>query len=717
MSVFTKANHEYVRTYDLVTNAKKDLAFYLSRRASIPEDQAYQFVQQVLTDGRFNIKNPGFRFLERQDNGDRVESEMPLTDFLNMVVTEGLIIAPSLTVYLPPRVKKSVLAEYIQMNMKLRKADKHEMFLASMRKEKVRASYYKTLQESRKIKNNSLSGMHASPSTPWYNKTAHSTLTSGCRCATSYANAGNEKFLGGLRHYYSPAMVINHILVAARHSDITLIEYVIQQYNLHIPTPDECMDIMRRSTNYYWSDPKQEVEIYALLSAITPYERAAWAYTGDMYHLYQYNKAYIKSLLDELSQMVEGEIEDPKAIIKSLDDNYLSIATLLAAPVINGIALSDAEKERVEAYKTVALTGKNLLEVSQRYHNFFQAFIRQDYLPLSIAAFPASMRESVPTSDTDSTIFTTQYWVHEFGEKPFSHEANKTQYIMTFLVAGMTEHTLKMYSANLGIEPKQLGQIRMKNEYIFPTYSLTPLAKHYFAYLSAQEGNVFDRLKTEIKGVNMRSSNAPPIVNEKAADLMRHLMDLQMQGKDIYLEDIIKPVVEMERYVIDSILKGKSEMLNATQINTANSYKVGEQAPAYQSYLFWNEYFAHKYGPAPTLPYKALKVGVDLPNRTTIQNWLKSIQDQKIKEGLTRWVEENDKADIKLFRLPMSILAETGIPEEIVPVLSIRKSVAEIMKPFYYILETCGLFLLNKNYTRLISEEYPIYNDPVQPTT
>lgn len=708
MSHFVKHVDDYAREYDIQSFANHDLAFYISRHENIPMEEALKFVERKVKPVDVDVE-----ILRRKRNGDREAAHTTILTLLADIRENKLILAPSMTAYIPPHVKKSVIAEYIQNNMNLRKADKKNMFLYTMRKDMVKAGFYKVLQESRKIKNNSLSGMHSSTSTPWYNLSSHSSLTSTCRCATSYANAGNEKFLGGLRHYYVPNIVIYHITVAARHSNIKAIERACKTFNLHYPTAEECMEIVRWSTQYYWHHEGFEKEIYEYLQVLTPAQRAAFAYTGDFYHLDKYNPEFIQSYLKDMSKMVEGVHPDPAGFIKTLDDNFKVTASYLCAPLIKGYNLGDAEKENPEAFHAVALTAQHLQERLEYYIDFVHGFLRQEYLPLSIAYFPSSFRKSVPTSDTDSTIFTTQYWVHKYGGVPYSHEANSIQYIMTFMIAGMTEHQLKMYSANLGVAKAQLGQLEMKNEYIFPTFSLTSIKKHYFNYMSAQEGNVFEKLKVDIKGVNMRSSNAPPAVNDAAADLMKDLMNKQIAGNQLRLKDVILPVVTIENQIIEALKRGDNSVYNTVQIKDSISYTQGVEAPAYKAHLFWNKIFGPQYGYAPEPPYRAIKVAADLPNKTAIQAWLESIENIEIRERLTEWVNSEGKTEIKVFRLPRSTLEVVGIPKELHSVINIRKLTLEIMKPFYFVLEACGIFMLNEKNTRLISDEYVVNGNNV----
>lgn len=710
MNAFVKDVHEYKREYDIIKFANYDLAFYLSKRENIPFETALKFVLDSIrpNGGVFALKNPEVRYLERNKYGDREVKVTNLLDYIYNLTEKELIIAPNLTCYIPPKIRKSILAEYIQVNMKLRKADKKMMFTCRMRGEKEAAAYFKTLQETRKIKNNSVSGMHASPSTPWFNKSSHSTLTSTCRCATSYANSANEKFLGGLRHYADPNTVISHINVAAQHSNLDAIRRCHEKFGIVYPTADQCMEVVRHSTQYYWTNDYYEREIYEFLKALEPVERAAFAYTGDFYHLDKFNSKFIEMFLLEMAEMKTGVHSNPKDRINSLDDNYTAIASLLCAPLIKGVQLGDAEEQRPEAYNAVALTSDNMEKVVEKYIDFFHAFLRQEYLPLAVAAFPTSFRLSVPTSDTDSTIFTTQYWCDKYGGVPFSHEHMSIQYVMTFLIAGMTEHTLKMYSANIGVDPSQLGQLEMKNEYIFPTYVLTSIAKHYFAYISAGEGNVYNDLVLETKGVQLRSSNAPPEINAAAKDLMRHIMDLVMSGKDVYMKDVLLPALRTELEVKRDILRGGRRFFNSTRINDYESYTQGKKAPAYQSYEFWNDVFADKYGEAPEPPYRALKINVDLPNKTKVAEWLAGVTDPNIRAKLTKWVADNSKSNVGLFRLPVSIVVDKGIPEELLPIIDLRGIIIEVMKPFYYVLEAVGLFMVDKKVTRLLSDSYTV---------
>lgn len=722
MSIFTKPIDQYRREYDTVNVAMGDLVETLKVSKGLTHDAAVEYVAKVTgPNGAFPPKNPELVYLKRKPNGDRVAETGNLKEYLQDKVNSNLIIAPNLTIYERPEVRKSILAEYIQVNLQFRKADKKEMFENDMRAKseetpvherhsyKKKAAYFKTLQESRKIKNNSLSGMHASPSTIGYNKSSHSSLTSLCRCATSYANSSNEKFLGGLRHYYAPTIIYNNILTSNRMCNMVELEAVLQKYNLHYPTTTEVMECIEYSTQFYWHNEEEFKKLYTFVDNLTTTQKAAFVYVGDFYHFDKHNSEFVESYLATLGKMDTTPMEDPESIIKGLDDNYTAISTLLCTPLIKGILLKDAKKQKPEAYNAVAATARNMQKTVEDYSDFIRAIIVQPYLPTSIAQFPNSKRKSVPTSDTDSTIFTCQYWVDKYGDVRFSVKSMSIMYVMVFMVSSITQNTLMMYSANLGVSPEHLKTINMKNEYIFPVYVLTALAKHYFAYILAKEGNVYNELDIERKGVNLRSSNSPKYVNEQAEEYMATIMNVVLQNKKWTSQEALGFVAGIEQEIYDDITTGAATLLNTIQVKPSESYSQGEGAAAYQSYLFWNKYFGDKYGPAQTPPYRAIKVGVNLANKTAVASWLAGIEDPTIRAGLTEWVQTNNKSNVTIFRLPKGNVTEHGIPKEILSVVDVRGIIKEVTKPLYLVLESLGLYFINKKGTRIVLDEFRNY--------
>ncbi|MFO5759750.1 family B DNA polymerase, partial [Klebsiella pneumoniae] len=133
------------------------------------------------------------------------------------------------------------------------------------------------------------------------------------------------------------------------------------------------------------------------------------------------------------------------------------------------------------------------------------AFFLTKCVPSSIHAFPTVYRRAAVISDTDSTMFTLQWWVEEFfGKVTFSNEAKRLVFALVFLVSEVVMHILAIQSANMGVSKDKLRLFAMKNEFYFAVLALTTRSKHYFASQDAQEGVMFNESRMEIKGVGLR---------------------------------------------------------------------------------------------------------------------------------------------------------------------------------------------------------------------
>lgn len=718
MSVFFNPPETYTRDYNILKDATEQLALHLSISEGISYADAYDYVREITAkDGEFQLQNPVVTYLEREENGDRVEKQQGLLEHIYGGCREEYVITPNFTMYLPPKVLESKPAKYIIGNMKKRGIDKKKMFEYDMAGEVAKYLEYKSKQEFQKVKNNSVSGMHASPSTPWYCKTIHSSLTSMCRCATSYANANNEKFLAGLRHYFNPLVTYSHILVSIRYGEHDLVKEAVETFNLVLPDVDQCMTVLLRSSRQYWHSDYHENSIRKLFEGMTPVQRAAWVYGGDLFHMDMFNTGFVGTMLNEFTTMVEGEHEDAGKCIKGLDDNFTAISSLLCSPLIQGMSLKDASTKNLPAYNAIALTADKMADTCEKYRSVIYGLLRENYLPVSIYDFPESIRGAIPTSDTDSTIFTTQHFVDlHGGDVPFSHRANSIQYVVTFMIAGLTSNVLMNYSSNLGMAKEHIQQTKMKNEYIFPVYALTPLVKHYFTLITAGEGNVYAESERKLvaKGVNLRSSNAPEYINEEAQKYMRFIIDSVMENKQLTMRDIIEPVLTIENSIISDIKKGGFEFLTRTNVKEPGAYSQGVDAPPYKSYLLWEKVFADKYGAAPNPPYRGVKVKLDLPNPMAINKWLATIEDAKIRDAIHSHVKDNELRELTSFRFPLINLGATGMPKEVIDAINYRAIVYEVMSPFYIILESLGIFLVNKKMTRLLSDEYSLEGETIQ---
>lgn len=709
VNAFVRPTSEYKRDINSLKHYVEDAAFYLHSMTGRAMDECQQFITRSLKPGgRFEFKDPKVEYLWRGENGDRQRGQTTLSRYLSDSIRKEELIAPTLTTYIHPKHKVSVLAEFVDVNVAKRSKAKKAMFAAKAAKNYVLQAIKKNEQAGRKTANNSLSGAHLSASTPLVNPTAHSTLTSCCRSTSGYGNANNEKFLSGNRHYFNHHIVLNNIVSIVNNTNYVKLRQVVDKYNLHLPTAEEVIDAIKYSTHLYWNEEFYFRRIYELVGKLSPIQRAAFLYTGDLHHLMKYNQALVHGLVKMLSTKVTGVHPDPKAALKRAPDDHINLAHQLCLDETKGIGKDYDKMRKPEDLHTLALTVDHIASTITYYADLIDSLWVSSNLPASMAHFPDSIRRSALTSDTDSTIFTVQDWVkwYKGSYTAFDHEAMGVAASMIFLASSTITHILAIMSANFGIEEARLHQIAMKNEYKFDVFVPTQLGKHYFASISCQEGDVFEEHETEIKGVGLKSSNAPREVVLKAEKMMEGIMADVMKKGQITLGDYLKMTADMERAIIASVRKGETEYLRMGSIKDAATYTGPQESSPYGHHLFWNEVFGPKYMIMPDPPYQTLKVSVNLDTATQFKMWMAGIPDRDLAARLNAFMLRNNKSTLGTFNIPVTALEAYGMPEELMKIIDFRKIVTDICKMFYVILETLGIYTMEKRVQRLVSDYY-----------
>lgn len=745
-SPFILEPHEYVRDINPFRQYMEQVAHYLSIKNNISYDECLKWVKEnirvINTNNEIVIKkpndltinNPIVTYIGKKDNGDRELKQTRLIHYLIDSINNKDLIAPTLTTYINPKIKQSHLVDFIdgkvlersiakkakftakmnkgeaQLNLDRAIENKNEEEILKFRKEVNRYSREEQIQDNKqanaKTMNNSLSGAAVVASTPLYNPTMHSTLTSTCRSASGYANANNEKLLYGNRHYHRPDIVLNNIVSIITNVDYDAIRNVIEKYNLAIPTAKETMDIILRSSKQYWSDTYMELKIFEFIESLNELQRAAFCYVSDIFTLAQFNRDFVKNMITSFStKMPLDESINDSEIMDSVTEEVLLLAVQICSDEMRGHQINSVKGTNIG--KIVANTILNIKDQLNNYSDYISAFLRTKNVPASLSYFPSSIRHCALMSDTDSTIFTTEYWNNwMFGKLKFDDDANRVFSTMVFFAVSTLKHILALMSANFGIGADRIHQIAMKNEFKFDVFVPTLKTKHYYTIITYQEGNVFNNPEQEIKGVHLKSSNAPPIIIDEAKQIMKDICLTVKSGKLISIENILKRVADKEREIIRSIQAGELTYYRGGQIKTADTYKDTEEDSPYRHYVFWNETFGHKYGMTPPPPYSFVKISTDLTNKTKMNEWLEKMEDKELSGRIRNWLTKTKRDTIVSFLIPMELFTVKKVPKELIERVDIRSLVADVCHCFYFVLETLGIFRLNKNKTRLISDEF-----------
>lgn len=720
MEIFVKENTEYKRSYNILKSYAEDVARFISLNRGVPFEEALAWTaQEMKSGGSLEVTIPEVKVLERNQYGDREPLVKPITQLLREIDSQNEVLTPSMTAYDSIDKNKSVVAEFIEINLALRSSAKKAAAAAKMRDDMVMFGIKHAEQTARKTGNNSLSGAQSSQGTPLYNKSAHSSLTSMCRTATSYANAFNERFLSGARHYWCADVATANLMSIINNSDLKAVEAVLSHWGIRPPSAEEVMEAVIKGSSDYWRSDKEIKLIRRTVEAMSPVQRAAYLFSGDAYSLMRTNPDFFRQFLDDLTSsnvpLVSMEVAD--AAIKSMHANTLSFASTICTPQLAGGTLWDTDKKgtplkvaRPNDYIQFGSVVTNIENTLQKYRDFITVFWLNNNFPASIFMMGSKVREAVLLSDTDSTVFTMSQWVKwHTGVYKESLETSITRAAMTYLTGQLIRHVLATISGTMGMHHTQVKRLSMKNEFTFPALMLTSRAKHYMALISACEGNLYSHWEMEVKGVGLRGAKTPADLLAKSRNFGALMLYAATQNIQYKSTDVLGYIASIENDIRKEIEAGSTRYMSRVGIKTEKIY-AKPLSSNWLHYPLWEEVFAPKYGSTVEPPYLAVKASVGLPNKTALEKWIAEMEDRALAERMRTFLDKYGRKNISMFLVPELAVARTGIPKEIIAAVDVREMIAGLMEPFYIILEALGLFFLGdkKNKSRLVSDnQYP----------
>lgn len=701
----------YSRDLDFLKFYYRDATTFISKMKDIDEDKALELVRKVTApDGKYPLFNPRMLYLDNSKQGHRIEKETTVLDFMRDVSDKRYIMAATFTCYTHPDELESPTAQYIVGELANRTTNKGLMQKYDREGDKKKKNIYKNRQNRNKIKCNSVSGGHGTKSSVLFHQTAHSTLTSTCRSGTSNTNANLEKFLTGNRHYFDADCAIHNIISICNLTDMDLVQAAMDKYDLVYPSIDDLCVHVKRSTDLYWHSKPETNNIRKLITKLSPIERAAVMYVSDLYALKQLNEAFVRGIFDKLHKPdYVNKVDNPEEWIAKLSGDDKALLGIMANKELQYRELKDKTlRDEAETFNILGATSKQLFDTVDDIDLLAKAFWLTKNMPVSVARFPKSIRRCVIASDTDSAIFTMQHWTEWFvGELNFGEQSMAISAVTTYLCSQVTTHLLMSMMANFGSAPRHIDEFQMKNEYYFMFFALTNMAKCYFAAMAAKEGLVYRTPNWEVKGAQLKNSNAPEEFVKRAEEMIKEFGTTIMNGGKIDLQGYMKEIAEREAKLIDDIRKGSIDFFSRARIKPRDSYSETASHSPYDQYTLWQDVFAPKYGDCSAPPYAAVRLNIEADTPTKLNAWIDSMADPEVGYRLRKWMQERNKKQLTSLCLPVDLITTKGIPVEIEQIMDIRGMVMKLMRTFYLLLETLGMFLLNTHNTRMLSDQLP----------
>lgn len=688
--IFKRSPEQYTKLADPVIEYIEQSTVYMCSINKKSEEFNRAAIKKALV--KKGILNPIVKYYYTADNGDKEIREDKLTDYIKTAKENNEIMAPSFTTYIHTDEKKSIHANFLDVNIAKRKSDKKNAFKFKQLGDDDKFLYYNTLQKTRKIFNNSLSGAYASKSTILYNSSAHYTLTSITRSVTSIGNAVTESLVAGNKHFKDPEVTINYVLSVISKINMKDVRVLIDKYGLHMPSPEQVMEMILYSSRIYWKDLVKEAKIKKLLDGFSKEELVAVMYVNDLWHMKKYNDSVLRTLFAGLCDKSPRQVADPLKVINEAPEGIMNMIHHTLSVEYKGmnVVYSELSPELLNITASTTLTA---IETLVLFQDLIGTFLVTDIMPPSIAHLKDMLRDSIVLSDTDSTCGSYDKWVEwYFGDIIYGHEATALSAAVMTINTQVIDHYLKIMSNNMNVGKGEIEELKMKNEYYWDIFTSTNVSKHYFANVKIQEGNVFDKPDLELKGVHLIASKANKVVRDAAYQMIDDIHTTIAGGGKLSLAKLGTNAADMERWVISEIKRGSVDIFNMDKIKEESAYKLDRIKSPYFHHMLWEEVFRDKYGTPGDPTYMVITVPTKLKSARKTREFLETIKDPIIKERLTNFLSMYGKDSVGTFRIPLMIAAERGLPEEIFEAVDVHRVVTTTVNIFYLILSSVGLY-------------------------
>jgi hypothetical protein len=224
------------------------------------------------------------------------------------------------------------------------------------------------------------------------------------------------------------------------------------------------------------------------------------------------------------------------------------------------------------------------------------AFCNLDMSVPNVAQKRRMRRNSVPLSDTDSVLFTTQAWAKWYtGGVAVTEDAARISTFIAYWLTLITAEILNRLARHQGCTDKYEAHVKMKNEYFFPVLLIFPVKKTYASRNTIQEGMRLPGMEFDVKGGLLRSSDVCRETRRFNEWLLKaHILSPAAQG-DIDGWSIIREIIKHENRVRSAILAGDLTFLKRQSIKPADQYADAERS-SYLYYEAWQQLFADQYG-------------------------------------------------------------------------------------------------------------------------
>lgn len=694
----------------LLTNYLEQMVRYLSiKHPNQPKEKIEEFVKGTI---RERFKSPQVEVILHRTEGNSEVKEMRLDQYVSTVIKDNNL-SPSGTCYHPTSRKTSFLRMSIEGKIKARNDFKKRYLAAEAQGEKREATYFNLNQANSKIFNNAIAGGMKIKQFILGCKAGFNAITSSGRMSVKQGYSFIERAVNGNIYLPSVRDAVTYVINHARHVHPDF-SPLINNGTLYVPTIQEVASYLLASVENYTRDLNSH-ELEVVIGGLSPVERSYVFYAGCINNLCRYNESIMRTWID--SCFISDEI--PSALYADIDIAEIKsfggdVISCMLSTNYQRLGRKPGTTDKWNSLKDAASNNpeglKEFIYCCRHFVKNFEAFVPvlrpvfQIQTTFSKLTFQHRMaRKTVPLSDTDSNIFSTQELIRwKRGKIDFTQEAYEMNAIVTFLLSQCLEHVFARLSAGFGAEGKDVFRISMKNEFLYPILIATALAKHYLAIATMQEGSLLPTPRKDIKGVGFRSSAYPKIITKGFETFVVNLFGIIEKAEPIRAGSILHHVAGVEKTIFDSIQNRESDYLQTVSIKRKEDY-ADPAISQYFYYEMWKEVFAPDYGEM-VIPNKCYKIPLKDGGRIFKDPvFLERMKEQHpdMCERLLSFIARNPKRDISAVLIPPF---KGKIHPFFLEIMDLRCHISAVMAGYYHFLDALGIGSVDIRVNGLVSD-------------
>lgn len=696
----------------LFSNYLDQMKHYLKlRHPNATEEEIDAFVKQVI---QKRAKAPVVEAVLHPKEGKSEHVTMNLDRFIVKVIADNNL-APSGSVYYPVSKKESFIRRSIEDKIAERNKNKHLYLDFEAQGKKRESQFYNQLQANAKIFNNAIAGGMRIKQFNLGSLAGFNAITSAGRVCVKQGYSYIERAVNGNLYLPTSRDAITYILNHARHVADGFAA-LIETNRLYVPTVGEVLAYILDSVQKYVFRP-DIATLTELLSRMSTVQRSYVFYAGCLSNLCKFNEAMMREWVDScflpeeidpaLYQDIDlAELKTIKGDVIAcvLSTNYRRLGRNPDKPD-KWNSLKDAKENNPEGVKAFIYACKHFIKHFETLVDVLRPVMQIDTTFSRLTFQHRMARETVPLSDTDSNIFSTQELVRwKRGKIDFSQESYEINAIVTFILSQSLEHVFAKLSAGFGAEGKDVSRISMKNEFLYPILMATSLAKHYLAIATMQEGSLLPNPRKDIKGVGFRSSVYPRIIRDGFEKFVVELFAEIEKGEPIRAASILEHIAKLEQTVYQSITNRESEYLQTVSIKTKEEY-ADPSISQYFYYELWKGVFEEEFGEM-AIPNKCFKIPLKGEEKFLKNKELMAELERdhpKTYQKLMAFMEQNPGKKISYLLIPPF---KGKFHPFFLDVMEVRSHIAQVMTAYYHVLDALGIGTVDRRSSALVSDFY-----------